>query len=196
MNMNTQSLNQSPEQSQVQENSLTSWEIDPAHSSANFSIRHMMIAKVNGGFTRISGKLRLNPKDLSKSSIEALIDSASIDTREQKRDEHLRSADFFDVQKYPTITFNSKRVEKSSGEIRVTGDLTLHGVTKEIVLTVEGMDSEMKDPWGNVKIGASATTRIKRKDFGLSWNAALEAGGMLVGDDVTITLDIQFVKKA
>lgn len=174
----------------------TLWEIDPAHSSASFSIRHMMIAKVHGGFTRLSGSLRLDRQDLSRSSVEAVIDASSIDTREAKRDEHLRSADFFDVQKYPSIVFKSKRVRAGGDSIRVVGDLTLHGVTREIELEVEGLDAEMKDPWGNVKIAASATTQIKRKDFGLSWNAALETGGVLVGDDVRITLDIQFVKKA
>lgn len=174
----------------------THWEIDPAHSSAGFSIRHMMIAKVHGGFTRLSGSLSLDRADPSKSSVEAIIDAASIDTREAKRDEHLRSGDFFDVAKYPTIAFRSKRVnQKGEGQYQVVGDLTIHGVTQEVALDVEGLDSEMKDPWGNVKIGASASTKIKRKDFGLSWNAALEAGGVLVGDDVSIALDLQFTQK-
>jgi polyisoprenoid-binding protein YceI len=155
----------------------------------------MMIAKVHGGFTKLSGSLRLDRQNLTNSSVEAVIDAASIDTREPKRDEHLRSADFFDVQKFPNITFRSRRVEQDGENFAVTGDLTIHGVTKEVVLEVEGLDSEMKDPWGNVKIGASAKTKIKRKEFDLSWNAALETGGVLVGDDVSITLDIQFVKK-
>jgi polyisoprenoid-binding protein YceI len=192
--MNTQTVTQvSP---QTQTSLATVWEIDPSHSSANFSIRHMMIAKVHGGFTKLSGSLRLDRKDIAKSSIEAVIDAASIDTRESKRDEHLRSADFFDVAKFPSITFKSNNVQQDGEGLQVLGDLTIHGVTKEVALTVEGMDSEMKDPWGNVKLGASATTKIKRKDFGLTWNAALEAGGVLVGDDVSITLDIQFVKKS
>lgn len=174
----------------------TTWEIDPAHSSANFSVRHMMIAKVHGGFSQLSGRLYLDRKDLSKSSVEAVIDAASIDTRESKRDEHLRSADFFDVQKYPTLTFKSKEILVNGEGFQMVGDLTLHGVTKEVTLAVEGLDSEIKDPWGNIKIAASATTKIKRKDFGLNWNAALETGGVLVGDDVNITLDIQFVRKA
>lgn len=180
----------------TQATQTTLWEIDPAHSSANFSIRHMMIAKVHGGFTKLSGQLTLDRKDPSKSSVEAVIDAASIDTREPKRDEHLRSADFFDVQKYPSIAFKSKRVEQDGDGTKVVGDLTLHGVTREVTLEVEGLDSEMKDPWGNVKIGASASTKIKRKEFGLTWNAALETGGVLVGDDVSITLDIQFIKKS
>ena len=116
-------------------------------------------------------------------------------SRALKRDEHLRSADFFDVQKYPSITFKSKQVRPDGDDLLVVGDLSIHGVTREVTLSVEGLDSEMKDPWGNVKIGASATTKIKRKEFGLNWNAALETGGVLVGDDVTITLDIQFVRK-
>lgn len=155
-----------------------------------------MIAKVHGGFSRISGALRLNSVDPSKSSIDAAIDATSIDTREPKRDEHLRSPDFFDVEKYPTLSFRSKRVETEEAGFRVIGDLAIRGISKEVVLSVEGLDTEMKDPWGNIKLGASATTKIKRKDFGLTWNAALEAGGVLVGDDVTISLDIQFVKKA
>lgn len=182
--------------SQAEAKPATLWEIDPAHSSANFSIRHMMIAKVHGGFTKLSGQLRLDRKDPSKSSVEAVIDAASIDTREPKRDEHLRSADFFDVQKYPSITFKSKRIEQDGEGTKLHGDLTIHGVTKEVALEVEGLDVEMKDPWGNLKLGASATTKIKRKEFGLSWNAALETGGVLVGDDVHITLDVQFVKKS
>jgi polyisoprenoid-binding protein YceI len=176
-------------------NSVTNWEIDPAHSSANFSIRHMMIAKVHGGFTKLAGNLRLDRDDPAKSVIEANIDAASIDTREAKRDEHLRSADFFDVEKFPSIEFRSKRFEEGNDTLELTGDLKIRGVTKEVTLEVEGLDTEMKDPWGNTKLGASATTKIKRKDFGLNWNAALEAGGVLVGDDVTISLDIQFTKK-
>lgn len=173
---------------------ISTWEIDPSHSSVGFSVRHMMIAKVHGGFTRLSGKLRLNRGDLSQSTVEAVIDAASIDTREAKRDEHLRSADFFDVQKFPSIAFRSKAVRQDESGLVVVGDLSLHGVTREVTLAVEGLDSEMKDPWGNVKIGASASTRIKRKDFGLNWNAALEAGGVLVGDEISISLDLQFVK--
>ena len=171
------------------------WTLDPAHSSASFSIRHMMIAKVHGGFTKLSGNLQFNQDDLSKSSINALIDTSSIDTRESKRDEHLKSADFFDVAKFPAIAFKSSRVLRTgSGQFQIVGNLDMHGVSKEVTLDVEGLDAEVKDPWGNIKLGASASTKIKRKDFGLTWNAGLEAGGVLVGDDVTITLDIQFSK--
>jgi polyisoprenoid-binding protein YceI len=173
----------------------TKWQIDAAHSSANFSIKHMMIAKVHGGFEKLSGTLTLDSSDITKSVVEATIDAASINTRESQRDAHLRSADFFDAEKFPTITFKSTRIERESDEeLKVTGDLTIRGVTKEVVLEVEGPSAEHTDPYGNVKIGLSAKTKIKRKDFGLSWNAALEAGGVLVGDDVTITLDVQFAK--
>lgn len=174
---------------------MSTWLIDPAHSSANFSVKHMMIAKVHGGFEKVSGTLQYDPSDITKASIEASIDAASINTREAQRDGHLKSADFFDVEKYPTLNFKSKKVEKDGEDLKVTGDLTIHGVTKEVVLEVEGPTAEMKDPYGNIKIGISATTKIKRKDFGLTWNAALEAGGVLVGDDVAISLDIQFAKK-
>ncbi|MEO5968413.1 MAG: YceI family protein [Bdellovibrionia bacterium] len=175
---------------------LSHWEIDPTHSSINFSVKHMMIAKVHGGFTVVSGKLLLDRHDLKKSSIEASIHADSIDSHEAKRDEHLRSVDFFDVQKYPLITFKSKRFELSGDEqYKVIGDLSIHGISKEIILEVDAPAIELKDPWGNIKMGASASTKIKRKDFGLTWNAALEAGGLLVGDDVAVTLDIQFVKK-
>lgn len=176
--------------------STTTYQIDPSHSSANFSIKHMMIAKVHGGFEKISGQLNYDAADISKSSINVSIEASSINTREPQRDAHLKSADFFDVELYPTLNFKSIRFEKAGDEIRILGDLTIHGVTKQVTLEVEGPSEEMKDPWGNVKMGASATTKIKRKDFGLTWNAALEAGGFLVGDDVNISLDIQFVKQA
>ncbi|MFM6930050.1 MAG: YceI family protein [Bdellovibrio sp.] len=176
--------------------STTTWQIDAAHSSANFTIKHMMIAKVHGGFEKLSGSLVLDSSDISKSSVEASIEAASINTREAQRDAHLKSADFFDVEKFPLLTFKSKKVERAGDEeLKVTGDLTIRGVTKEVVFEVEGPSAEHKDPYGNMKIGLSAKTKIKRKEFGLTWNAALEAGGVLVGDDVQISLDIQFAKK-
>ena len=175
----------------------STWELDNAHSSVNFSVKHMMIAKVHGGFQKLSGTLRLDRVNPANSSVEATIDAASIDTREPKRDEHLRSADFFDVKTFPTITFKSKRFEVTGGDnYQVIGELTLHGITREIALDVESGASEMKDPWGNTRIGASASVKLKRKDFGLTWNAALETGGFVVGDDVAVTLDLEFVKKA
>lgn len=174
---------------------MSKYQIDPAHSTASFSIKHMMIAKVHGGFEKMSGSLTYDPKDPSQSQIDVSIETSSINTREPKRDEHLRSADFFDVAKYPAITFKSTRVSGDGDDLNVVGNLTIHGVTLPVTLKVDGPSEEQKDPWGNLRIGASATTKIKRKDFGLTWNAALEAGGVLVGDDVTITLDVQFVKQ-
>lgn len=171
------------------------YQIDPSHSSASFSIKHMMIAKVHGSFDKMSGKLIYDPANPTAASVDVSIEAASINTREAQRDAHLRSADFFDVEKYPQITFKSVRVEGTPGNLRLVGQLTIHGVTNLVTLEVEGPSEEMKDPWGNLKIGASGTTKIKRKDFGLTWNAALEAGGFLVGDDVTITVDVQFVKQ-
>lgn len=173
---------------------MNTYNIDPSHSSANFSIKHMMIAKVHGGFEKMSGKFQYDTANLGNSSVDVTIEAASINTREAQRDAHLKSADFFDVEKYPTITFKSTRFEKSGGDLKIIGDLTIHGVTNTVTLEVDGPTEELKDPWGNAKVGASATAKIKRKDFGLTWNAALEAGGLLVGDDVSISIDVQFVK--
>lgn len=173
---------------------MSTYQIDPSHSTASFSIKHMMIAKVHGAFDKISGQLNYDSANPTKSSVEVVIEAASVNTREPQRDTHLRSPDFFDVEKYKTITFKSTRVEGSGSELKVVGDLTIHGVTQKVTLDVEGPSVEMKDPWGNIKLGASAKTKIKRKDFGLTWNAAPEAGGFLVGDDVSIDLEIQFVK--
>jgi len=173
----------------------TTWNIDPAHSVAEFKVRHMMISNVKGQFTKISGTLTLDEDDLTKSHVEVSIDAASIDTREAQRDGHLRSADFFDVEKYPALAFKSTRVTRSrDGDLSVAGDLTIHGVTREVVLAVEGPTPPAKDPWGFVRVGLSANTKINRRDYGLTWNAALEAGGILVGDEVAISLDVQFVK--
>ncbi len=174
---------------------LNKYELDSAHSTASFSIKHMMIAKVHGGFEKLSGTLSYDPSAPALSSVDITIEASSINTREPQRDTHLKSADFFDVEKFPKITFKSKRVEGGRGDLKVVGDLSIHGVTKEVVLDVEGPTDEIKDLYGNLKIGASGSTKIKRKDFGLTWNAALEAGGILVGDDVNITLDVQFTKK-
>ena len=173
----------------------TVWTIDPVHSVAEFKVRHMMITNVKGRFRDIKGTLELDPTDVTKSKITATIGAASIDTHDADRDTHLKSADFFDVEKFPTLSFTSTRViQTESGELKVEGDLTIHGVTRQVVFNVEGLSEPAKDPWGNMRIGFSATTKINRKDFGLTWNAALEAGGLLVGDEVTITLDIQAVK--
>ncbi|WP_223637103.1 YceI family protein [Corallococcus sp. EGB] len=175
----------------------STWELDSAHSSAQFAVKHMMVSTVRGAFSNVKGTINLDDKDITKSTIEATIDAKTINTNEPKRDEHLRSADFFDVEKYPTITFKSTKVAKAGKDkLNVTGDLTMHGVTKPVVLAVEGPTAETKDPWGNVRRGATATTKIKRSDFGLTWNKALEAGGVAVGDEITITLDLETTKKA
>ena len=176
--------------------SASTWAIDPDHSNVGFKVKHLMITNVMGNFEKHSGTIDLNDKDITKSKVEVTIDTNSINTKVQKRDEHLRSADFFDVTKYPTMTFVSKKIAKAGKDgFKVTGDLTLHGVTKEVVLSVEGPSQESKDPWGNIRRGVTAATKINRKDFGLVWNAALETGGVAVGEEVTITLEIELIKK-
>lgn len=177
--------------------STVTYQIDSAHSSAQFSVRHMMISNVKGEFTKITGTVTLDPENLAGSSLDISIDATSINTREPQRDAHLKSADFLDVEKFPIITFKSTKVESDEpGEAKVTGDLTIHGVTKPVVLAVEGPTPEIKDPWGLQRRGATGTTKINRKDFGLTWNAALETGGVLVGEDIKITLDVEFVRQA
>ena len=174
---------------------VTTWNIDPVHSNAQFKVKHMMISNVKGEFTGVTGKLELNSTDITKSKIEASIDATTINTREPQRDAHLKSADFLDVEKFPVLTFKSTRVSKVKvDELSVEGNLTIHGVTRNVVFEVEGPSAPVKDPWGSTRIGISATTRIDRKDFGLTWNATLEAGGIMVGHEVTITLDVEFVK--
>lgn len=174
-----------------------SWQIDPAHSVAGFKVKHMMISDVRGSFRDIQGTVVLDDENLESSKVDVTIAAASIDTGIQKRDDHLRSADFFDVATYPTLTFRSKQVKNvSGGEFTLVGDLTLHGVTKEVELQVTGPTAEAKDPWGNIRKAAKATTRINRKDFGLTYNAALEAGGVLIGEEVQIELEVQFIKQA
>src|SRR6266702_3899057 len=170
---------------------VTTWNIDPAHSVAEFKVKHMMISNVKGQFTGVSGTLSLDEADGTNATIEA----ASINTREAQRDAHLKSVDFFDVDKFPTLTFKSTGVTRSGdGELAVDGELTIHGVTRNVWFAVEGPTAPGKDPWGNTRIGLSATTKINRKDYGLTWNTALETGGLLVGEEVTITLDVQFIK--
>jgi polyisoprenoid-binding protein YceI len=174
----------------------TTWTIDPDHSNVGFKVRHLMVSNVKGNFEKHTGTVEINDKDITKSKVEVSIDTSSINTNVQKRDEHLRSADFFDVAKYPAMTFVSKKVAKAGKDkLKVTGDLTLHGITKQVVLDVEGPTKESKDPWGNIRKGATATTKINRKDFGLAWNAALETGGVAVGEEITITLEIEMIRK-
>jgi len=175
----------------------STYDIDPAHSAAHFSVRHMMISNVRGEFTKVSGTVTFDPENPSASKVETVIDAASLHTRDEQRDAHLKSADFFDVATFPEIRFVSTGVTSDGeGEYKLKGDLTIHGVTKEVTLQVEGPTADTKDPWGNIKAGATATTKIKRKDFGLVWNAALETGGVLVGEDVSITLEVELTRRA
>ena len=175
--------------------STITWKLDPAHSSAEFKVKHMMISHVKGTFSGLSGTLSEHTVDPTLSAIDASIDVSTINTGDPQRDAHLKSADFFDAEKYPNMTFKSTKVErKGDAEYRVTGDLTVHGVTKPVTFAVDGPSAPGKDPWGNTRIGLSATAKINRKDFGLNWNAALETGGFLVGEDVQIALEAQFIK--
>jgi polyisoprenoid-binding protein YceI len=172
------------------------WIVDASHSNASFSVRHMMITNVRGEFQKLEGKVTWDPANLDATQIEASADVGSINTRDEKRDGHLKSADFFDAEKFPKLTFKSKSVKaKGKEHSSVTGELTIHGVTKEVVLEVEGPSAPSTDPFGNTRIGATATAKIKRDEFGLVWNAALEAGGVLVGNDVTITIDISLIQQ-
>src|ERR1700687_1258328 len=173
----------------------TTWNIDPVHSVAEFKVKHMMIANVKGQFPKVTGALTLDESDLTNSHVEASIEAASIETRDPQRDAHLKSADFFDVEKFPTLSFKSTGITLvRDGELAVEGNLTIHGVTRKVLFSVEGPTPPAKDPWGNARVAVSATTKINRKDFGLTWNAALETGGILVGDEVTIPLDVEFLR--
>jgi polyisoprenoid-binding protein YceI len=174
----------------------SNWQIDPQHSSAQFAVRHMAISTVRGAFSKVSGTLMLDDKDITKSSVEVSIEVSAVDTREPDRDKDLRSERFFDVAHYPTMTFKSKRVEQiAPGKLKVTGDLTIRGTTKEVVLDVDGPTAPVKDPWGNQRLAAMATTKINRQDYGVKWNATLDNGGVVVGDDVNITIDVELIQK-
>lgn len=179
----------------MQEVTATTWKIDSVHSSAQFKVKHMMISNVKGEFGAISGWLHLDSAQLANSQVEASIDAATINTGDAQRDGHLKSPDFFDVEKFPVLSFKSTRVaKKDEAELAVAGELTIHGVTRPVIFEVEGPSASAKDPWGNTRVGLSATTRINRKDFGLTWNTALETGGILVGEEATISLEVQFIK--
>jgi polyisoprenoid-binding protein YceI len=168
------------------------WQIDSAHSAAQFAVRHMMVSTVRGQFNKLSGVVNWDGKTFATASVEIAIEAASIDTRESKRDDHLRSADFFDVEKFPTITFKSTRIEQAGeGRLRMTGDLTLRGVTRPVVFDVAGPTPAIKDTGGNSRVGATATATINRKEFGLVWNRALDSGGVVVGDEVSLTVDVE-----
>jgi polyisoprenoid-binding protein YceI len=170
----------------------TRWTIDQDHSDVGFRVRHMMVSYAKGRFTRFSGTVLFDDERPEETRIDVEIDAASIDTNQDKRDEHLRSADFFDVQQYPALTFRSGKVEKAAdGKLKISGDLTIRGVTRPVVLDLSELAPAAKDPWGGTRRGASASTRISRKQFGLNWNSTLEAGGVLVGDEVEIHLDIE-----
>src|SRR5256884_7101331 len=173
----------------------TTWNIDPAHSVVEFKVKHMMISNVKGQFAKVTGVLILDESDLINSRVEALIEAASIETRDAQRDAHLKSAEFLDVEKFPTRSLKSTRISLvRDGELAVEGDLTIRGVTRKVLFSVEGPTPPTKDPWRGTRVAVSATTKINRKNFGLTWNAALETGGILVGDEVTITLDVEFLK--
>jgi polyisoprenoid-binding protein YceI len=172
------------------------WNIDPSHSTAEFSVRHLMITNVHGRFGTLSGTVELDTLHPETSRIDVTIDASSIDTRDDKRDAHLRSADFFDVEKFPTLTFTSKRVSSHEDGFSIVGDLTMRGVTKEITLEVDELSAPGKDPWGNTRVGTSAKAKINRKDWGLNWNAALETGGVLVGEQIKISIDVSLVAVA
>ncbi len=173
----------------------TTWNIDPAHSVAEFKVKHMMISNVKGQFGKVTGTLTLDESDPTKSKATASIEASSIETRDAQRDAHLKSADFLHVEKFPSLSFTSTRISLvRDGELAVEGDLTIRGVTRTVLFNVEGPTPPAKDPWGNTRVGVSATTKINRKDYGLTWNAALETGGILVGDEVTITLEVELIK--
>jgi polyisoprenoid-binding protein YceI len=174
---------------------VTTWKTDPAHSHAEFKVKHMMISNVKGSFSGVSGTLSLDETDYTRSKVEVDIPVASLSTGDPQRDGHLKSPDFFEAEKFPTIIFKSTNIDSKGGaNYAVTGDLTMHGVTKPVTLAVEDVSEPSKDPWGNHRIGLSASTKINRKDFGLTWNSALESGGVLVGEDVSINLEVQFIK--
>ena len=174
----------------------STWQIDPAHTAAQFAVKHMMISTVRGEFKGVTGAVVWDDADITKSSVNVTIDAATVNTGEPKRDADLRSDHFFEVAKYPTITFKSTRVEPAgAGKLNVTGDLTIHGVTKQVVLDVAGPSAVVKDPMGNSRVAISATTKINRQDFGVKWNATMDGGGVVVGDDVNITIDLEMIKQ-
>jgi polyisoprenoid-binding protein YceI len=175
----------------------STWDIDPAHSTVEFSVRHMMVTTVKGQFQKVKGTVEFDDKDAIKSTVEVSIETASIDTREAKRDAHLKSPDFFDAAKFPALTFKSTKIEKAAkGKFKVTGDLTMHGVTKPVVLTVEGPSAAIKDPYGRTVRGVMATGKLDRKDWGMSWNKALDAGGMVVSDEVKLEINAELAERA
>jgi polyisoprenoid-binding protein YceI len=174
----------------------STWQIDPMHTAAQFSVKHLAISTVRGGFSNVKGTVILDDADVSKSNVDVTIDVSTVDTRTPDRDKDLKSDKFFDVAKYPTMTFKSTKVEQAgAGKLKVTGDLTIRGTTKSVVLDVDGPTAPVKDPWGNQRAAVTATTKINRQDFGVKWNATMDNGGVVVGDEVTITIDAEMVQK-
>jgi polyisoprenoid-binding protein YceI len=173
----------------------STWNIDPAHSTAQFTVRHLAISNVTGNFTKVTGSVVLNEKDITQSQVSASIDVSSVDTRVEARNKDLKSPNFFEVEKYPTIEFKSKRIVSGGGKLQVIGDLTIHGTTREVTLDVDGPTPELSDPWGNSRRGISATTTINRRDFNLTYNNLLKTGEAVVGDNVKIQIDAEMVKK-
>ena len=174
----------------------STWQIDPQHSSAQFAVRHLGLSTVRGAFSKLSGTMVRDDQDITNSSVEVTIDVNTVDTREPDRDKDLRSERFFDVAHFPTMTFKSKKVEQvAPGKLRVTGELTIRGTTREVTLEVDGPTAPVKDPWGNQRLAVTATTKINRQDYGVKWNAKLDNGGVVVGDEVNITLDVEMVQK-
>lgn len=176
---------------------VTTWNIDPAHSAVEFKVRHMMISHVKGTVRGLKGVLTLDESHPARSSVKVSAEIGTLSTGDEQRDGHLKSADFFDAAQFPEINFESSAVKKTGeGEYQVTGNLTVHGVTKPVTFAVEGPTAPGKDPWGNLRVGVTATAKINRKDFGLTWNSALETGGVLVGEEVALTIDAQFIKSS
>ena len=175
----------------------TTWQIDPKHTAAGFAVKHLMISTVRGQFKNVTGTVTVDDQDVSKSVVDVTIDATTVDTGEPARDKDLKSDHFFDVANYPTLTFKSKKVEQvSAGKLKVTGDLTIHGITKQVVLDVEGPSPPIKDGQGNTRVAINASTKINRQDFGVKWNANIDGGGVVVSDSVDITIDAEMVKKA
>jgi len=175
----------------------TTWQIDSKHTAAGFAVKHLMISTVRGQFKGVTGTVTVDDQDVSKSVVDVTIDATTVDTGEQMRDKDLKSDHFFDVANYPTLTFKSKKVEQvSAGRLKVTGDLTIHGVTRQVVLDVEGPSPPIKDPQGNTRVAINATSKVNRQDFGVKWNANIDGGGVVVSDEVSITIDVEMIKKA
>ena len=174
----------------------TTWKVDTAHTAAQFAVKHLMISTVRGAFKNVNGTINWNESDVTKSTVNVTIDATTVDTGEAPRDKDLKSDKFFDTADYPTLTFKSTKVEQAgAGKLKVTGDLTIRGVTKQVVLDVDGPSASVKDPWGNTRSALSASTKINRQDFGVKWNANIDGGGVVVGDDVNITIDLEMVKQ-